>query len=74
VAAEGLAVLRQTAPLPTEPETTQVLVYREKSRSLETLLRTLRLPPEVVVDASAEDSLVDIRVMLGRDFVLPPAN
>lgn len=71
VAAEGLTVIRQTNPLQSEPETTRVLVYRDKSRSLEALVRTLRLPPEAVVDASTEESNVDIRVMLGREFTLP---
>ena len=74
VAAEGLTVIRQTSPLQSEPEATRVLVYHEKSRSVDAILRTLGLPPEAVVDASAEESNIDIRVMLGREFVLPPAN
>jgi polyisoprenyl-teichoic acid--peptidoglycan teichoic acid transferase len=71
LAGEGLQVVRTGAPT-TGQATTQLIVYTEKPRTLQVLLRSLGLTERAVVRAAAGESDADIRVVLGREFVLPP--
>jgi len=72
LAAEGLTVQRQTIAASEEPASTRVLTYSDKPRTLDVLLRTARLA-EATPDAAIPESGADFRIILGRDYQLPPA-
>ena len=72
LAGEGLQIIRIGAPPAGDVTTTQVIVYADKPRTVQVLLQSLGLTERAVVRATPTDSDADIRVVLGRDFVLPP--
>lgn len=73
LAAEGLQVLRANAAPDADLSSSRVVVYSEKPRTVQAILRALGLTERAVVRPEGEDSNADVRVLLGRDFTLPPA-
>ncbi len=72
LAGEGLQVVRAGAPPAGDVTTTQVIVYSDKPRTVQVLLRALGLTERAVVRGTPGESDTDIRVVLGREFTLPP--
>ncbi len=72
LAGEGMQVIRTGAPPAGDVTTTRVIVYSDKPRTVQVLLQTLGLTERYVVRGTPGESDTDIRVVLGRDFVLPP--
>jgi LCP family protein required for cell wall assembly len=73
LAGEGLQVMRAgAAPQGSDLSTSRVVAYTDKPRTVHAVVSALGLSERAVVQAQDEESDVDIRVLLGRDFVLPP--
>lgn len=70
LAAHGLQNVRQVSFDGPDPDVTTVVVSADKPRSVAVLMQALGLGPESVMTA-AEESTVDIRVVLGRDLRFP---
>lgn len=69
LAAEGLQLVRRSTLAGPDPDATRVIVYASKPRSERVVLETLGLPHQVV-ESSNDESNIDIRIVLGRDFPL----
>jgi hypothetical protein len=72
LAGEGLPVIRSNAPQVGELTSTRVVVYGDKPRTVDTIVRALGLAERDVVQARGDESDADVQVLLGRDFTLPP--
>jgi hypothetical protein len=72
LAGEGLPVMRANAPQVGELTSTRIVVYTDKPRTVDTIVRALGLSDRDVVQARGEESDADVQVLLGRDFILPP--
>jgi LCP family protein required for cell wall assembly len=73
LAGEGLQVMRASAAAQgSDLSTTRIVVYSEKPRAVQAIVRALGLTERAVLHAQDEESDADVLVLLGRDFALPP--